>query len=93
MRQPIVVKNLFWDSWNVEHIAKHKVTVKEVETALLDKKVKSLKAHDGRLMILGRIGVRLLAIILAEESRGRYYVVTARDMDKKERKIYRGGIL
>lgn len=27
----IVVKKLIWDEWNIEHIKKHRITVKEAE--------------------------------------------------------------
>lgn len=83
------VKDLVWDKWNVNHIAKHKVIPEQVETALKDKKKKVLKTYKGRLLVLGRAKERLLTVVLAPEQKQQYYVVTARDMSKKERRLYR----
>lgn len=85
------IKVLVWDEWNVEHIARHKVNPSEVEKAIKDKERKVLQTYQGRLLILGRVERRLLTVILAPEDEGKYYVVTARDMSKKERKFYRSG--
>lgn len=41
-------------------------------------------------MVLGRAETRLIATVLNEqEMNGVYYVITARDMSKKERAFYR----
>lgn len=82
------IKSLVWDNWNVEHIGKHKVSLSEVEIALKDKQKKALKTYKGRLLVLGRAKKRLLSIVLALEEKQNYYVVTARDMSKKERRFY-----
>lgn len=85
----VKIKELIWDSWNVEHIARHDITPKEVEIALRDRKRKALRTYGGRLLILGRSGKKLLTVVLAPEEKEKYYVVTARDMSKKEREFYR----
>ena len=79
---------LFWDDWNKEHITKHKVTVKEVEEAYKSKKI--IKgSYLGRKLILGKtIKDRLLTIIVSFAKQQNPYVVSARDMNQKERKFY-----
>ena len=73
-----------WDAWNLEHIKKHAVDKEEAEAA-----IKNLcyhkKAHSGRYLLVGRSGKRILAVVLKKEKQTVYYLVTARDADKKER--------
>lgn len=80
--------DFIWTEWNVNHIARHGVTREEVALVLDDKYMLVRKAHSGRHKLLGRSGARLLSVIVAEEEKG-YFVVTARDMSKIERTIYR----
>lgn len=84
----IRVKRLIWDSWNIKHIEKHSVTKNEIELA-----IKNLAYHKqtyyGRYLLVGRSGLRILAVVLKRLDVTAYYVVTARDASKKERrKIY-----
>lgn len=80
----IVIKEIIWDEWNINHIKKHSVDPSEVLEAtkkvLVHKKVK-----NGRYLVVGRVGKRMLALILKREKTGVYYLVTARDAAKKER--------
>lgn len=81
----IIIKELVWDEYNIEHIKKHNVTVAEVEEA-----VKNFIAHKagkkGRYIAMGRSGTRLISLIIRRVSSGTYYLVSARDSGKKERK-------
>lgn len=81
----IKIKKLVWDEWNIEHIKKHNVTKDEVEEI-----AKNLVAHKkvkmGRYSIFGRIGSRMITVIINKVDIGIYYPVTARDSAKKERK-------
>lgn len=81
----IRVKELIWDKGNVEHIKKHNVTKEESEDIS-----KNMLAHKigkkGRYIAIGRSGTRLLSLVLSRKGPGRYYVMTARDSSKKERK-------
>lgn len=79
---------LVWDEWNIEHIKKHTVTKEEVEEACKSKTVKS-KSYLGRQIILGKTKIgRLLTIVVSFEKQQEPYVVSARDMSKKERRLY-----
>jgi uncharacterized DUF497 family protein len=86
----LVITELIWDDWNVAHVAHHNVTPENVEQSLADEHAVFIKAKLGRVMVLGRSSKRLIATVLSEqETSGAYYVVTARDMSKKERTFYR----
>jgi len=82
----IVIKELIWkENVNLRHIRKHNVSKEEVEEAgknlIYHRKVKRKL-----FLAVGRSGKRLLAIILVWEQAGKYYVATARDASKKERR-------
>lgn len=82
----IRLDQLVWDDWNIEHIKKHNVLRIETEDA-----INNIRAHrqgyDGRVILIGRSGARILAVLVKKEKAGEYYVITVRDADKKERKL------
>jgi uncharacterized DUF497 family protein len=84
------VRRLVWDAWNVAHIARHQVTPEEVEAVCHGEPVEG-EAYGGRLMLIGPTGTgRMLAVVLSPQADpGVFYVVTARDADRKERRLYR----
>ena len=61
---------------------------RQTEQVLHDKNKVIEDAHSGRFMIIGKGGRRMLSLILNVVGKN-FYVVTARDADKKERVIYR----
>ena len=81
----IVVKYLIFDEYNLEHIKKHSVTREEIEKLGKDF-IYHRKTHTGRYLLVGRVSQRILTIIIRRKSQGKYYVVTARDASKKERR-------
>lgn len=80
----IVIKKLVWDKINLKHIKKHSVVRKEVEEA--QEIIYHRRTYGGKYLATGRSGSRLITIILRRQGLGEYYVVTARDASKKERK-------
>ena len=80
----IAIKILIWDEWNLEHIKKHNVTKEEIET--VKEIIYHRRTYGGKYLAVGRSGQRLITIILRRKHLGEYYVVTARDASKKERK-------
>jgi uncharacterized protein len=86
---PPKIKKVVWDNRNIQHIARHGIVPTEVGFALQDPMVKFLSTYNGRALVLGRSGKRFLAAVLNEEKPGSFYVITARDMSKKERRFYR----
>lgn len=80
----IIIKKIIWDEHNQEHIKKHNVSGEEIKEAsghLLYHK----RSYKKRYLAIGRSGTRLVAMVIHKETKG-YYLVTARDADKKERK-------
>jgi len=83
----VKIKQLIWDNWNVRYIRKHKVNVNEVEEACRSQ-FKTFKTYEERLIIFGKTKKgRLLTIVLSPEGIRKYYVVTARNMSRKERRL------
>ena len=82
----IKLKSLVWDEWNVGHIKKHNLDPKQVEEVIIRVAVYK-KGYSERLMVIGRSGKRIISVILSKEEKGGYYILTARDADKKERKL------
>lgn len=79
---------LKWDDWNTEHIKKHKVTKTEAEE-VYESKHKTQQSYLGRTLMFGKTKQnRLLTIVISYGLKKEPYVVSARDMSKKERKIY-----
>lgn len=82
----IVVKKIIWDEWNIAHIQKHTVTVEEVEKAVRNIVVHK-RAKNNRYSLFCRAGTRIITLIIKREKQSIYYLVTARDAAKKERRI------
>ena len=82
----IEIKKLIWNEWNVFHIVKHQVTPVEVEEAS-HSVLGVFKSYKGRWVVIGTtIKGRVIAIVLSSKGNDEYYVVTARDASKKERR-------
>jgi len=69
---------------NISHIAKHGVSVKEVEEAIRNRDAIVLK-HRSRYALVGSAWGRILFIVL-EKVNDEFYVITARDANRKEKK-------
>lgn len=82
----IRVKKLVWTEWNVNHIKKHNVSVSEVEISIINFAAHK-HGYKGRYILIGRSGKRIISTIVRREKPNTYLVITARDADKKERKI------
>lgn len=83
----IRISQLVWDDWNVKHIKKrHNVSKKEVEEAISNISAHRM-GHSKKIILIGRSGKRLIAMILGYEKGNKYYPATARDADRKERRL------
>jgi uncharacterized DUF497 family protein len=81
------VKKLIWNKWNIEHIKQHGVTRAEVKKVGLNILIK-VATHNNRIRITGKVGKKLVSVILSPQAEtSAYYVVTARDASKKEREV------
>lgn len=84
------ITQIVWDADSIYHIAKHNVTPKEVEEAVFDGNSIILKGRENSYIILSKsFSGRYLTIVAAFKLKGRARVITARDMDEKEKKYYR----
>lgn len=82
----ITVKAIVWDQWNIEHIKKHAVSISEAEDAG-KKIIYHRKTDKHRYLAVGRSENRILTLIIRRIEPTVYFLVTARDASKKERKI------
>lgn len=90
----MIIAAFIWDDGNSRHIARHYVTPDEVEEVFIDRFI-ILKTKNQRYLALGRSGEgRYLTIVFEKNTRKRAIrVITARDMDYKERAYYKRKVL
>lgn len=82
------VRRLIWDDGNVAHIARHEVTLEEVQQVCHGRHIER-EAYGGRIMLIGLTeSERMISIVLDPEGSSVYYVVTARPSSAKERRLY-----
>ena len=82
----IRVKTIIWDDWNREHIKKHSVSISEAE-GVGRKIIYHRKTDKNRYLAVGRSGNRIITLIIRRLEPTTYFLTTARDASKKERKI------
>lgn len=79
-----------WDAENTEHIFRHNVTPDEAEETFADDAAIFLRSRSGRYIALGQTEAgRYLTLVYERKSGGVIRVVTAFDMDEKNKKRYR----
>lgn len=82
-----------WDAGNLKHIARHGVTPREAEEAVLIEPLEAdVQPHESeeRVLCFGRQNGRLLTILYTER-RGKIRVVTAYEMTKQQQRMYLEG--
>lgn len=84
------VEKLYWDAFNSRHIAKHGVSMEEVENACQNAAV-TFATYGRRILLIGQAAEdKVLAVVLSPTgTAGEYYPVTARPASRKERRLYR----
>lgn len=85
----IFVRKLVWDSWNVQHIARHHVTPDEVEAVCHSDPLILRGQQKNRLVLIGQTEERILAVILESQGKGQYYPITAYPADQKDSNLYK----
>jgi uncharacterized DUF497 family protein len=79
-----------WDRQSEEHIRRHNVTIGEVWEALGCQRLLFYRIKSKCYAVLGQTEAgRYLLIILKRVGKATYSLVTARDMQDRERKRYR----
>jgi uncharacterized DUF497 family protein len=88
----VFVRRLNWDSWNLEHIARHGVTQDEVEAVCHGDPIELKRSYKDRFLVAGPTPAgRILTVVLGpvpEAAAGVYYVFTARPAHRSERRYY-----
>ncbi len=83
------ISQILWDEDSVYHIASHDVSPREVDEAIFEGNSLILKGREGRYIVLSQtLSGRYLTVIIVFKLKGRIKIITARDMDEKERKYY-----
>ncbi|OIN97584.1 hypothetical protein AUJ66_02550 [Candidatus Desantisbacteria bacterium CG1_02_38_46] len=84
------IESFVWDDKNIEHISHHGVNPDEAEEIFISKYF-LLKTRQDRYMAFGKTFAGRYLIVVFEflESARGIQVITARDMDEKEKKLYR----
>lgn len=81
-----------WDAANIQHLARHGVSPKEAEQAvLIDPLVAGVQPHEteDRILCFGRtVPGRLLTVLYTERRGRRLSVVTAYPMSRPQQKLY-----
>ena len=86
----MIVESFDWDAHNINHIARHHVVPDEVEE-LWESRIYLFRGRSGRYQALGQtaVGRYLTCIFERGHEPGQVRVVTARDMNDKERRLFR----
>lgn len=80
---------LEWNDEALEHITRHHVTPAEVEDVTYDVRSQIRKAGQDRYILHGRTtSGRYLKVVIERIGRGRFYPVTAYEMDDTDRRLY-----
>lgn len=86
----ILIRKLIWDSWNVNHIARHHVVPDEVEALCHRLPVVLRGQQKSRLVLIGQTEEkRILGVVLEARGNGKYYPITAYDADEHDTLLYR----
>ncbi len=80
-----------WDSSNIEHIARHKVTPEEAEQVIQNEPFDApaaIRNGETRNVHLGETDAGRVLVVILTERTGMLRVVTARPAKRKERAFY-----
>lgn len=81
---------LLWDDEAVEHVNRHNVTPAEVEDVVYEARSLILRTRQNRYMVYGQTGYgRYLKVVIEPLGQGRFYPITAYEMDDTDRQLYR----
>lgn len=84
------IREFEWDDYNMQHISRHGVSPDEVEDVAFDDNPWIRKGRKGTRYMLGyTIAGRYLFVVYGLKGKGIARIITAMDMDKKMRKLYR----
>jgi uncharacterized DUF497 family protein len=83
------INSFKWDEDSIVHIANHGVSPEEVEEVAFEDLPYIRKGRQGRRYLYGKtISGRYLFTVYILTQQGEATVITSRDMDDRERKLY-----
>jgi uncharacterized DUF497 family protein len=84
----VFVDHVLWSGASVAHVARHGISPEEVEDVLLTPPIDARRGErENTYLVLGRTRAgRRLLVVIAPRPRNSWYVVTARDVDRAERR-------
>ncbi len=78
-----------WNEDNIEHISNHGVTPEEIEEIAFEGIAYIKKGREGKRYLYGKtVGGKYLFVVYVPVAKGKVRVITARDMDAKEKRLY-----
>ena len=85
------IEKIAWDQETVDHISNHSVSPEEVEEALFSEEVSPLvmRGKEGKYLAYGKTGGGRLLLIVWVLRHRHTKIITARDMNPKEKRFYR----
>lgn len=85
----MIVTGFDWDDVNVGHIERHRFTTSEIEE-VFENPHKIRRGRQKRYLAFGEtLDGRLAFVVFEKRPGGRIRVITARDMEDNERRLYR----
>ncbi|HCC68953.1 MAG TPA: hypothetical protein DEP99_03600 [Nitrospiraceae bacterium] len=85
----VEIRSFKWDAETIDHIANHGVSPDEIEEVAFEDYPYIRKGKRGRRYLYGKtLGGRYLFIVYVLAGMGIAQVITARDMDDKEKRLY-----
>jgi hypothetical protein len=87
----VKIERISWDQDTVDHISIHSVSPEEVEEVLFDEESPPLvmRGREGRHLAYGKTGGGRLLLIVWVLRHRKTKIITARDMNQKEKRFYR----
>ena len=82
---------LDWDDWNRDHIAKHDMSISEVESAMVNDPIANA-SYKNRLIVVGPSNRdRMIVVVIgpSPHTEDLWYVFSARLASRRERARYR----
>ena len=85
------IENISWDQDTVDHIARHSVTPEEVEEVLFNEidLPRIMRGKEGKYLAYGRTEDGRLLLVVWAFKNCKTKIITARDLNKKEKQIYK----
>ena len=83
------IQRFSWNADNLEHISNHGVTPEEIEEIAFEGLPYIRKGGQGKRYLYGKtVDGRYLFVVYVPVGKRRVRVITARDMDAKEKRLY-----